>query len=350
MSTSPAYKFSFGPWNIHEGADPFGPTVRPAVPWGKKLKVYKELGFDAVMFHDDDAVPAVDSKSAAQVRKEAAAMKKTLANEGLACEIVAPRLWEDARGIDGGFTANDPKVRQWAIDRAKRTADIGRELDCNLLVLWLAREGTYIREAKNALDAHKWLIDAINQVLEHDDKVEIAIEPKPNEPMDHAYIPTIGHALALAAKTKAPKRVGGLIETAHAILAGLDPSDEMAFALSLGKLWSVHLNDQNGLKYDQDKTFGAANLRVAYNQVRVLELGGYAKTGRYIGLDVKAMRSQKPEVATLHLSNSRKVFLALVEKVRTFDARLEQQLIADRNYEALELAVLDHLMGRPIRV
>ena len=24
------YRFSFGPWNIHEGADPFGPPVRPA--------------------------------------------------------------------------------------------------------------------------------------------------------------------------------------------------------------------------------------------------------------------------------------------------------------------------------
>ena len=23
------YRFSFGPWNIHEGADPFGPAVRP---------------------------------------------------------------------------------------------------------------------------------------------------------------------------------------------------------------------------------------------------------------------------------------------------------------------------------
>ena len=46
--------------------------------------------------------------------------------------------------------------------------------------------------------------------------------------------------------TVAPDRVGGLIETAHAMLAGLDPSEEMAFALAEGKLWSVHLNDQNG--------------------------------------------------------------------------------------------------------
>ncbi len=120
----------------------------------------------------------------------------------------------------------------------------------------------------------------------------------------------------------------------------------MAFALSLGKLWSVHLNDQNGLKFDQDKTFGAANLRAAYNQVRVLELGGYPASGRFVGLDVKAMRSQPAEAATRHLSNSRAVFLRLVEKVRTFPKDVERQCIADRDYEALEWAVLDHLLGK----
>src|SRR2546425_12737865 len=72
------YRFSFGPWNIHEGADPFGPAVRPSVAFAKKLGAYKELGFDGVQFHDDDAVPDVDGKSAAQVSKDAAAMKKRL--------------------------------------------------------------------------------------------------------------------------------------------------------------------------------------------------------------------------------------------------------------------------------
>ena len=134
-------------------------------------------------------------------------------------------------------------------------------------------------------------------------------------------------------------------KTDYALLAGLDPSDEMAFALSMGKLWSVHLNDQNGLKFDQDKSFGTANLRGAFNQVRVLELAGYAETGRFVGLDVKAMRTQKAEVAHKHLSNSRTVFLKLVEKVRTFPKDVYDQCLADRDYEALELAVLEHLMG-----
>ena len=163
--------------------------------------------------------------------------------------------------------------------------------------------------------------------------------------MDQAYMPTIGHALALSHMTSDPERVGGLIETAHALLAGLDPADEMAFALAAGKLFSVHLNDQNGLKYDQDKTFGSANLRQAFNQVRILEKGAYAASGRFIGLDVKAMRTQKAELATAHLANSRKVFLALVDKVRTWDQATEERLVQERNYEALEIGILDHLMG-----
>lgn len=53
------YRFSFGPWNIHEGGDPFGPPVRPSWSFDKKFAAYKELGFDAVQFHDDDAVPSL---------------------------------------------------------------------------------------------------------------------------------------------------------------------------------------------------------------------------------------------------------------------------------------------------
>ncbi len=340
------YRFSFGPWNIHEGADPFGPTVRPTIAFAEKLGMYKKLGFDAVQFHDDDAVPDMEQLSSEQIVAKAGEVKKMLDGEGLVAEFVAPRLWEDPRGIDGGFTSNDPECRQWALDRFKRSVDIANALDTHMIVLWLAREGTYIRESKNAIEAYQQLLEVLNEILEYDRHVEIAIEPKPNEPVDHTYVPTIGHALALAERTVDSSRVGGLIESAHALLAGLDPSDEMAFALSMGKLWSVHLNDQNGLKFDQDKTFGGANLRGAYNQVRVLELGDYPSTGRFVGLDVKAMRTQKVEVSHKHLSNSREIFLKLVEKVRSFPVDLERQCIANRDYEELELAVVNHLLGK----
>ena len=182
-------------------------------------------------------------------------------------------------------------------------------------------------------------------MLEYDPKIKIAIEAKPNEPMDHTYIPTTGHAIALGLLTCDASRVGVNIESAHAILAGLDPSDEMGYALAHDKLWTVHLNDQNGLKFDQDKTFGSVDLRRAFNQVRILDKYNYGKRGEWVGLDIKAMRTQKADVATKHLSNSRTVFLKLLELSRSLDEKKMDALIAQRDYEELDMLIMNHLLG-----
>jgi len=339
------YRFSFGPWNIHEGADPFGPTVRDTLAFSKKLKMYKDLGFDGVQFHDDDAVPDLTDLSPDQITAKAKEVRKALADEGLTAEFVAPRLWEDPRGIDGSYTSNDPACREHAKERSRRAIDIAVALEAKLIVLWFAREGTYIREAKDSKVAVDRIAAAVDDMLAYNPDIKIAIEPKPNEPMDHAYIPTTGHAMAVGYLTRDPKRVGVNIETAHAILAGLDPSDEMGFALAYDRLYTVHLNDQNGLKFDQDKSFGSVNLRRAFDQVRILDKYNYGSKGEFVGLDVKAMRTQKADVATKHLSNSRTIFLKLVELARSLDETKVEQLVASRDYEELDLLIMDHLLA-----
>ncbi|MEJ2266538.1 MAG: hypothetical protein P8X95_24085 [Anaerolineales bacterium] len=82
------YRFSFGPWNIHEGADPFGPPVRPSRAFEDKLEVLKRLSFDAVQFHDDDAVPELDKLSPGQIGKQAQELRKKLDDFGL---VAAPQ-------------------------------------------------------------------------------------------------------------------------------------------------------------------------------------------------------------------------------------------------------------------
>lgn len=344
-TTGGKYRFSFGPWNIDEGADPFGPPVRKPIAMAKKIKMARGLGFDGIQFHDDDAVPEIDGKSAAQIAKECKALKKLLDGEGLEAEFVAPRLWFAPETIDGGYTSNDPKHRKYAIERTKVTIDIANHLGAKSVVLWLAREGTYIRQSKNPVTQVLQIRDALDTFLAHDKDMIFLIEPKPNEPVDSAIIPTIGHAIALAYMTSAPSRVCALIESAHSILAGLDPSDDMGYAIAHGKLKSVHLNDQGGLKFDQDKSFGSYNLRRAFDQVRVLEDNNYGRNGEWVGLDVKTMRTQKQEVNTKHLTNSLATFKNLVQKVRTLDRTLEAQLIAARDYEELDRYILCHLMG-----
>jgi xylose isomerase len=335
------YCFTFGPWNISTGSDPFGPAVRKEVAFAAKIREYKKLGFDGVQFHDDDVVEA-DLDPPATL-KGAAKVRKILDDEGLFCEFIAPRLWEHPKTIDGAYTSNSASDRRYAVDRSKRSIDIANALDCKNIVLWLAREGTYIREAKDPVTSVSRILDAVNSMLEYDRTVRLLGEMKPNEPMDQAYLPTPGHFLGLAYRASEPSRVGVLIESAHSILAGLDPSEDMAYALWHQKLWSVHLNDQNGLKYDQDKAFGSVDLRRAFNTVWVLERGNY--TG-CIGLDVKPMRTTRPADQTKHLANSRQVFLNFVELARRLDTARVETYRAERDYEALEMYILNHLMSK----
>jgi len=232
------------------------------------------------------------------------------------------------------------------MERSLRAIDIANALETKLIVLWLAREGTYIRESKDSKVAVDRIAEAIDTMLGYDPDIKIAIEPKPNEPMDVTYIPTTGHAIALGLMCRDHRRVGVNIESAHAILAGLDPSDEMGYALAHHKLFSVHLNDQNGLKFDQDKSFGSADLRRAFNQVRILDKYDYGKEGQWVGLDVKAMRTQKQGLATKHLSNSRTIFLRLLELSRSLPEKKVQAMIQDRDYEELDLMIIKHLLGK----
>ncbi|NMB95683.1 MAG: TIM barrel protein, partial [Clostridiaceae bacterium] len=269
------FKFSVGPWNVHEGADAFGPEVRKTIAFAKKVEKFKEIGFDAVQFHDDDAVPDMNNLSDSQIRQKAREVKKILDDNGMAAEFVAPRLWMDPRTVDGGFTSNSKEDREFAMWRAYRSIDIANELGCDKIVLWLAREGTLCYESKNPIEGVNRIIEAINKMLDYDKNIKVLIEPKPNEPIDRSFCPTMGHVMAVSSATKDPSRVGGLLETAHAILAGLDPANEIAFGLAFGKLWSVHLNDQNSIRYDQDKTFGVENLRQAFNQIKVLVENNY---------------------------------------------------------------------------
>ncbi len=280
-----------------------------------------------------------------EIKEKARELKKTLDKYGLVAEFVAPRLWMDERTVDGGFMSTSEKDREYAMWRAYRSIDIANELGCDMIVLWLAREGTLCAESKSPVWATKMLIEAINKMLEYDPKIRVCIEPKPNEPIDRSICGTMGHVMAVSAATIDPSRVGGNLESAHAILAGLDPAHEIGFAMAMGKLMTVHLNDQNGIKYDQDKSFGVENLRAAFNQVKVLKENGYGDHGEFVGLDVKAMRTTKDEDSYKHLENSLKVFKALEAKVDKFDYALQKELVEKRDFEGLEMYVMNLLMG-----
>ncbi len=111
---------------------------------------------------------------------------------------VAPRHWEHAHGIDGPVTSNNAADRKWAIERGKRTCDVARVLGTDRFVWWPAREGTYIRESKDAVTS----LRAHARVRRHDSRLrqehphprrdEAQRADGPDVPADHRPFPGAG--------------------------------------------------------------------------------------------------------------------------------------------------------------
>jgi xylose isomerase len=80
------FKFTVGPWNVHEGADAFGPVVRESIPLEEKFVKFKAIGLDGVQFHDDDAVPAINSLNKEEIIAAAQKVKRSqLRQQGRIC-------------------------------------------------------------------------------------------------------------------------------------------------------------------------------------------------------------------------------------------------------------------------
>ena len=61
------FRFTAGPWNIHEGNETFGPGHRKSIPLEEKMKKYAEIGLAGMQFHDDDAVPDMNNMTEKQI-------------------------------------------------------------------------------------------------------------------------------------------------------------------------------------------------------------------------------------------------------------------------------------------
>src|ERR1700686_2152705 len=181
----PEDKFSFGLWTLgNRGRDPFGDAVRRTMPPVEIASVLGEIGAWGVNLHDNDLVP-IDAKPAERERivRE---FQKACAKHKVAVPMATVNLFFHPVFRDGGFTANDPEVRAYAVQKTLRAMDLGAELGAKIFVLWGGREGVESDSCRRADEAIKPLREAVNYLCEYNiDRgygSKLAMEAKPNEP------------------------------------------------------------------------------------------------------------------------------------------------------------------------
>jgi xylose isomerase len=323
----PEHRFTFGLWTIgNVGRDPFGDPVREKCSPVDLVHMLAGSGAYGVNFHDNDLVP-IDATPADRDRivRE---FKHALQETGLVVPMATTNLFTDPAFKDGAFTANDPAVRAYAVQKTLRAIELGVELGANIYVFWGGREGTETDASKEPTESLKRFREALNFLCEYvrDKKYDLrfALEAKPNEPRGDIFLPTTGAMLGFIASLDHPDMVGVNPEVAHEHMAGLNFTHAVAQAWDAGKLFHIDLNDQAFGRYDQDFRFGAVNIKSAFFLVKFLEDVGY-KGSRHF--DAHAYRSEDYEGVRQFAMGCMRTYLILKDKAARWNADPEIQVL-----------------------
>jgi xylose isomerase len=323
----PEHKFSFGLWTIgNRGRDPFGDAVRPTIRPVDIVAMLAEVGAWGVNLHDNDLVPidATPSQRDGIVREFAKACK----DHGIVVPMATVSLFYHPVFRDGAFTANDPEVRAYALQKTLRAMDLGAELGAKIFVLWGGREGVETDACRRADEAIKRLREAVDYLCEYSiDRgygYKFALEAKPNEPRADIYMATTGHYLGFIPTLAHPELVGVNPEVAHEHMAGLNFVHGVAQAWECGKLFHIDLNDQMPGRFDQDLRFGSANLKSAFWLVKFLEDVGYAGPRHF---DAHAYRTEDYEGVKDFARGCMRTYLILKEKASQWKSDKDIQAI-----------------------
>ena len=328
----PEHRFTFGLWTVgNPGGDAFGQPVRPRLSPADLVYLLGEVGAYGVNFHDNDLIP-IDA-TLAERDAILKAFKKALADTGVVVPMATTNLFSDPVFKDGAFTANDPRVRAYALHKTMHAIDLGVELGAKIYVFWGGREGTETDAAKDPLAGIKRFREAMNflceYVVDQGYDLKFALEAKPNEPRGDIYFPTTGAYLGFIETLDRPEMVGVNPEVAHEHMAGLNFMHAVAQAWDAGKLFHIDLNDQNYARFDQDWRFGTQNLKPAFFLVKFLEGVGYAGNRHF---DAHAFCTEDYEGVKDFARGCMRTYLILKEKAERFNADAEiQGLLSEIN-------------------
>src|SRR4051812_26883276 len=325
----PEHKFSFGLWTVgNRGRDPFGDAVRDPLPPEDAVALLGEVGAWGVNLHDNDLVP-IDATPADRDRI-VKGFQRACERHGVVVPMATVNLFFDPVFRDGAFTANDPRVRAYAVQKTMTAMDLGAELGARIFVLWGGREGTETDASRRPDEAIKHLREAIDFLCEYsiDRKYgfRFALEAKPNEPRGDIYMATTAAYLGFIPTLAHSEMVGVNPEVAHEQMSGLNFVHAVAQAWEAGKLFHIDLNDQAPGRYDQDFRFGSSNIKSAFWLVKFLEDVGYSGPRHF---DAHAYRTEDYVGVEDFARGCMRTYLILKERAARWNADKEIQSLLE---------------------
>lgn len=227
----------------------------------------------------------------------------------------------------GSFTSASAEERRQVVDDLRRAMDAAAELGARRITTCPLNDGVDYPFEMDCIRAYDDAAEAFAAACAHDRDTRLCIEYKENDPRARCVFGTAGESAAFCQLVGADN-LGVTLDIGHAIYAGERPAQSAALLAKAGRLFYVHLNDNDG-RWDWDMLPGAYHLWEFVEFFYTLRKLGYDDD--WYGYDVfpKELDTVETFQATVELTRKLE---AITDRL---DAARMEQLMSARNPHAV---------------
>ena len=292
------------------------PRMQDVIPTIAKLK-----GIKAIEIRQTDITPDMPVRD----------VKRLLKENGLVCSSVSTILSHSRRFSMAGFAQQHQKTRNAAIDEGRKAVEIARALNTSEVTLRLYTDGFDYPFHVDYISHWNTVISSIKTIAKFaSPDVNIAVAYKPRDPRKFLTVSSVGKALSMCQEI-AMKNVGVALNFSHALMAGENPAESIAFLKRAGKLFQMYISDSYSL-WDDMMIPGSLHLWETLEALYYLKM---AKHRGYITIDILPQRIDPTQALQIAVGNLailwkrlEKLDAAELRKAqRTLDATESQRII-----------------------
>lgn len=316
-------RFSTGMWLFSNATDRYCTEGYRDVPRTQDIlaAIAKLKTIRGVEVRQTDVTPEMPIKEWRRLLKE----------HSLVCSGVTASLAHTRKFALSAFGHQHQKTRNAAIDEGRKAVDIARQLAATEVTLRLYTDGFDYPFQVDYGTHWNTLISSIKTIAKYaSPDINVAIAYKAQEPRRSLTISNVGKALSMCQEI-AMKNVGVSLNIGHALQAGENPAESIAFLTRSNKLFQLYFADAIGT-WDDLLMPGSQNLWETMEALFYLKL---AKYKGFITLDMLPQRMEPLHALQIAVGNLailwkklEKLDPAELKKAqRTLDATESQRII-----------------------
>jgi xylose isomerase len=252
-----------------------------------------------------------------------AELKALLAQYGFGLSGMNFRSRRTGKWWRGAFIAESPVERREVVDDLRRAMDMAAELGIGRISTCPLNDGADALFELDYVRAYDSAAETFGAACAHNPAIKICIEYKKSDPVARCIFGTAGETAAFCLWSGIPN-LGVTLDLGHALYAEERPAQSAALLAKAGRLFYVHLNDNDG-RWDWDMLPGAFHFWESIEFLYALRKLGY--TDDWYAFDVYPKEIDTAENFAAAFQLTRKLE-AITDRI---DVPTMERLLAERN-------------------